>query len=296
MMISKTFSTLIAILALFMFSCSSPDKKPREISKNFKKYWYAGEAEITSYKLSQARYGELREGKAVLIYVTEPFLTDKQVKANQPNKNSAPVLKLNSTKNFNTGIYPYSIMNSVFYPLNFNDHALKIVTSVTEWCGQAYMQLNNRSGFDITVHSYFENEADKQLNLDTNILEDELWTQLRVNPENLPAGEIEIIPSFEFIRLNHNEIKPFKATTTLIKNNRFSTYTIDYKNLQRTLEITFQNEFPYTIEGWKETYKSGFGNEAKTLTSSAEKIKTIKSAYWTKNSSTDVYLRDSLGL
>ena len=58
-------------------------KKPtaKELSQTFKDYWYAGKAEITSYKLEQARYGEIRNGKAVLIYVTEDFLPNKQVKA-----------------------------------------------------------------------------------------------------------------------------------------------------------------------------------------------------------------------
>ena len=81
----------------------------RQLSTAFKKYWYAGKAEITSYKLEQARYGELRNGKAVLIYVTEPFSADKQVKADQNAPSNISVLKLNSTKKFLTGIYPYSI-------------------------------------------------------------------------------------------------------------------------------------------------------------------------------------------
>ena len=81
-----------------------------ELSQAFKDYWYQGKAEITSYKLEQARYGEMRDGNAVLIYVTEDFLPEVQVKADRQNAKNIPVLKLNSTKNFNTGIYPYSIM------------------------------------------------------------------------------------------------------------------------------------------------------------------------------------------
>ncbi|MEX0361456.1 MAG: septum formation inhibitor Maf, partial [Allomuricauda sp.] len=56
-----------------------PKKPKKKLSEDFKSYWYAGNAEITSYKLEQARYGELRDGTAVLIYVTEPFLPEKQV-------------------------------------------------------------------------------------------------------------------------------------------------------------------------------------------------------------------------
>ena len=91
--------------------------KNRDISQQFKEYWYAGKAEISSYKLEQARYGELRNGTAALIFVTEDFLPEVQVKADRQNETNIPVLKVNATKNFNTGIYPYSVMTSTFYPV-----------------------------------------------------------------------------------------------------------------------------------------------------------------------------------
>ena len=37
----------------------------------FNAYWYTGLAEITSYSLEQARYGEIHKGSAVLIFVSE---------------------------------------------------------------------------------------------------------------------------------------------------------------------------------------------------------------------------------
>ena len=98
-------------------------KKP--LRKEFKKYWYSGNAEITSYSIEQARYGQLREGTSVLIYVTEPFLPEIQVKADRSASSNIPVLKLNRTKNYLTGIYPYSIMNSTFSPVYDNQHAIK---------------------------------------------------------------------------------------------------------------------------------------------------------------------------
>ena len=268
----------------------------KELSQEFKDYWYAGEAEITSYKLEQARYGEMRSGNAVLIYVTEPFLPEKQVKADKSNSKNIPVLKLNSTKNYLTGIYPYSIMSSSFYPVHDNQHAVKISFSSQEWCGQVYAQLNNREKFEISAHSYFESEADQDLNLDKNILENELWNKIRINPSGLPEGNFKIIPSMEYIRLSHKELKAYNATTTLIKDNELSTFTIEYPELGRTLIINFKTDFPYTIEGWAESFKSGFGPKAKTLTSVAKKMKSIKSPYWQKNSNEFLPLRDSLGL
>lgn len=261
-------------------------------SEEFKSYWYSGKAEITSYKLEQARYGELRDGTAVLVYVTEDFLPEKQVKADNYNKSNIPVLKLNATKNFNTGIYPYSIMQSTFYPVDNTKHALKVTCSVQEWCGQVYSQLNNRSQFEIKSHSYFESEADQNFSLDKTILENELWTQLRIDPTSLPKGTLEIIPSFEFIRLKHIELKAYKAIAELNKGS----YQITYPYLHRTLIINFNSNFPYEITDWEETYKDGYGEQAQILTTKATKLKTINSAYWSKNRNSDEVLRETLQL
>ena len=271
-------------------------EKPKELSEEFKKYWYAGSAEITAYQLEQARYGEIREGKAVLIYVTEDFASKEQVKADRPNDSNIPVMKLNATKKFNTGIYPYSIMQSVFYPVADNQHAIKISNSMQEWCGHIYAQLNNREKYNITSHSYFQREADQNFSIDKDILENELWAKIRINPDNLPKGDIRIIPSFEYSRLKHKEIKAFKATATLKKEGNLSTYTLAYPELSRTLSITFNTSFPHEIETWTETFKSGFGAGAKELTTKATKLKRIKSAYWGKNSNKDEVLREELGL
>lgn len=272
----------------------SEPKKP--LSEEFKEYWYAGNAEISSYSLEQARYGELREGTAVLIYVTEPFLPGLQVKADNSDPSNIPVLKLNATKNYLTGIYPYSIMTSSFYPVHDNQHALKVSFSSQEWCGHVYAQLNNRNDFEIMSHSYFGTEADEDFHLNKAVLENEIWNKIRINPKDLPTGTIEIIPSLEFIRLSHKELKAYNATTAMVVNGPTTVYEISYPELERTLKIQFLTKFPYTIEGWTETFKGGFGENAKTLTSSATLIKRIKTPYWQQNSNKDLYLRDSLGL
>lgn len=261
-----------------------PEKEPQKTSQEFNDYWYAGEAEISSYKLEQARYGEIRNGHAVLVYVTEPFLNDKQVKADYNNDTNIPVLKLNSTKKFNTGIYPYSIMQSTFYPVSNNRHALKVSGSVQEWCGHVYTQINNRDQFDVTSHSYFESEADQDFSIEKTHLENEIWTQLRINPKSLPVGTFKIIPSIEYVRLKHKKLKAYNASAELKNDN----YTISYPELNRTLSINFTKTFPYTIESWEETING--------LTTKATKLKTIKSSYWSKNSNKDETLRKTLQL
>ena len=271
-----------------------PPKKP--LSEDFKKYWYGGKAEITSYKLEQARYGQLREGHSVLIYVTEPFLPKKQVKADGKNADNVNVLKLNGTKKFLTGIYPYSVMSSTFYPVYDNQHAIKTSLSMQEWCGHVYSQINNRDQFEFTSHSYFENEADQKLTMEKDLLENEIWTKIRINPADLPTGNLKIIPSLEYIRLRHKELKAYNATANLSTQNGVSSYTITYPNLERTLTINFTSDFPYTIENWTEEFKSGFGPKAKMLTTKATKLKSLKTAYWGQNGNEDMVLRDSLEL
>ncbi|WP_165749626.1 septum formation inhibitor Maf [Cellulophaga sp. Z1A5H] len=272
-------------------------KTKKNLSAEFKTYWYSGNAEITSYKLDQARYGEMRGGNAVLIYVTEPFLADKQVKADGSNPTNIPVLKLNSVKNYITGIYPYSLMTSSFYPVQDDTHAVKLSFSAQEWCGHIYAQLNNREQFELVSHSYFESEADQEFSLEKTILENELWNKIRINPENLPVGSYDIIPSLEYIRQTHKTLKAYPATLSLeAKNDTLQTYTLTYPELERTLKIDFTKAFPHTIEGWSETYISGYGNKAKSLTTTAIKNKTIITPYWQQNKNSDLFLRDSLGL
>ncbi len=267
----------------------------KELSSAFKKYWYAGKAEITSYTLAQARYGELRAGNAVLIYVTEPFSAEKQVKADAQNADNISVLKLNSTKNYLTGIYPYAIMTSSFYPVYGNSHALKVAFSAQEWCGQVYAQLNNKENFEITSHSYFESEGDQQLSLEKTLLEDEIWNKIRINPIDLPVGEVNIIPSFEYIRLLHKELKAYKAIAqTEILENGIQSYSISYPELARKLTINFTPEFPYSIESWTETTQTGYGTDVKEITTTAQKNKRIITPYWQQNKNSDLFLRDSL--
>ena len=247
-----------------------------QLSQTFKNHWFDGFAEISSYELTQSRYGQQRIGKAVLIFVTEDFLAKEQVKANQKSKTTIPVLKSNRTKNFLTGIYPYSIMSSSFSSLRKKHPLVKTVASIQEWCGQSYLQLNAREKENTLIsHSYFEGEADQNLTLPKTINEDELWNLIRFNPKNLPVGEFYLLPSLEIIRLNHIEPKAVKATASLQAGN----YTLYIPSLQRSLSIQFDPNFPYTIEGWEEKYD----HKGEQYTSTAKRIYTERRQYWQEN-------------
>lgn len=288
---------------LFLF-CNKPEEKttyPIEkkdttvsVQKHpkFNTYWNTGKAEITSYALTQSRYGQIHQGTAVNIFVTEEFLPNKQVKADNQDEHNISILKLNSTKKFVTGIYPYSLMTSTFTPIYTSQKAIKISFSSQEWCGNTFVQLNNRAQFEIDFRSYFETNADKKIVLTKNILENDLWNLLRINPKKLPTGNFNSIPSFEFLALNHQKIAAYQANASLKEEGDFITYSIYYPSLKRELIIKATKKFPFTIENWKET----FTKNGKENTSEATKIKTIQAAYWNKKRVTDTKERTLLGL
>ncbi|MEL7426541.1 MAG: hypothetical protein AAFN81_26350 [Bacteroidota bacterium] len=69
------------------------------------KYWYQGLGELNTYELEQNRYQGIHKGQLLLIFVSEDFLTDKQVKNDRyQNPNSTKILKTNSITRFTTGL------------------------------------------------------------------------------------------------------------------------------------------------------------------------------------------------
>lgn len=260
-------------------------------SKQVQNFWFAG-AEISSFELSQDRYGKNHPGHAELIFVTEPFLTDKQVKNESNKPNSTPVLKLNHLTTFNTGIYSYRTMTSTFRPIDVQKfpHALKSTTSVQDWCGQAFQQTNFKNNtWNTQLRSYFENEADQNLTLKPTHLEEELWLTLRLDPKKLPTGETEIIPSALYQRYNHATIEPLKASATLTESNKSSKYTLNYPSINRTLTIHFDTQFPHIIRKYTETNPSG-------TTTATLKKRLMNSNYWSQHNPEDAPKRKKLGL
>lgn len=294
-------STFI-ILALITFGCadvnSQQGKKATPVSQEWKDYWYSGKAELTRYKLEQSRYGEIHEGDAVLIFVTEDFRTDQQVKyEGGPKENVQSVLKLNNTKRFWTGIYPYSLITSSFSPVD-GQATLKVSTSAQEWCGHSYTQLNLRKGkYEGVLHSYFQQEGDQEFSLDGALLEDEVWAMIRMRPEDLPVGEVPMILGTQFQRLKHREFQVEKANASLssfedksLSEAPLSKYRIAYQGFDRVLEITYETAFPHTIVAWEE-------HEGKpgALTTRAVRTHSVKSPYWGQHNLADSVMRHQLG-
>ena len=289
----------IILFLILIFAYAGADSQPEiAIENDFGSYWYQGKAELSRYDLHQVRYGQIHNGDAVLIFVTEDFLPEKQVKYEYgpAPDNLAKVLKLNFTRKFYTGIYPYSMMSSVFTPLN-ESRTFKVTTTVQEWCGHTFLQLNARKDkYHGRLYSYFQGEGDSEFELDNVILEDEVWTKLRLNPGNLPIGEIKIIPGTQYQRLLHIEPAVHQAVTTMNSmKNGHSEYRIEYSSLKRSLIIRFDSEFPHQISEWEEIHEPVLG-QGNMMITRATRTNSILLDYWNKNRIEDKVLLDQLGL
>ena len=286
---------LAAFLALVSGSSATNSLSPAE---RFGKYWYQDKAELTRYELNQARYGEMHKGEAVLIFVTEPFLPDKQVKLEQgdPSK-GLTVLKLNSVRKFFTGIYPYSLMTSTFTPVDFaRTRTLKVASSSQEWCGQTFTQVNFRNGrYEGALRSYFEAEGDRAFDFAPAWLEDEIWTRIRLAPETLPVGRVQVVPGLQYARLWHKAVRPEEVRASLRSEGSENVYAIDYAAISRRLVIRFEKEFPYRILGWTETQPGAFEGSP-LLTTKAVATGSLLLDYWRRHNNADAHFRKQLGV
>lgn len=287
-------------MAVSLAGCQKESREDRNPpvyqTQQFHYYWHAGKAEINAYDLNQSRYGESRRGKAVLIFVTEDLSKKLQVKLDDPSEgHKINVLKLNFVKKFITGIYPYSMMLSVFTPTNREKEpsSLKATMSSQEWCGQVYTQLNLRgTRYAIKSHSYFEQEGDQKFSVRQALLEDEIWNFIRLDQAHLPTGEIKVIPGLFHTRLNHTDIEITDAVAARSESDSDYQYTLTYPETERVLKIRFEKNFPFKILGWQESWKE----KGKTMTTTATLDRSLFMDYWTKNENKFQYLRDSLNL
>jgi len=304
--------SLLFATALLALSCArvSDNKADLAIPVAFQdnewhQYWYAGDAEVNVYEVEQARYAEVHPGTTVLVFVTEDFLTDKQVKNEKyENANSTSVLKTNLIQNFTTGLYDYSIMSSVFTPVDVEKYpsTFKVTTTSQDWCGHSFMQLNHRKNkLKVSQYSYFESEGDKIFDVTSTLIEDELLNRIRIDPNTLPSGTNQILPSTVFARLKHIEYKPYTAQFSKISyagkeftGDDLQVYKIVFPDLNRTKEIIYESDFPHHIVGWTDEYPVVMSGEK--LRTIARKKSSKKLAYWSKHNLQHSDLRSELGL
>ena len=112
----------------------------------------------------------------------------------------------------------------------------------------------------------------------------------------MKQGEVSFIPSFQFLRLKHKEIKNYTAKAELKSENEQFIYTVEYKDIDRSIRIWFEKEFPYKILKWEEHENNSIMEIPDYLVSKGTLKESLLLDYWNKNGVKDEYLRENLGL
>ena len=287
---------LAVVFLTFLASCSTSGREGVE-EEQFSKYWYQGKAEINIFDLQQSRYGQIRPGKAVMIFVTEDFSKSKQVKLDNPQdrpSDAQKVMKLNMTRDFVTGVYPYHTMLSVFTPVYEEVPSPKLTSSVTEWCGQSFTQLNFKSGkYNTKQFSYFESEGDAETKIDA-AAEEEIFNLIRLNPDLVEMGNRSLIPSLLFQRFAHIPLQAEQATVSKreVGSNQ-AEIEVAYSEIGRKLIVRFNQFFPYEIVAFQEVWTKADGKQEVTT---ATRTSMQLLPYWQQNERVFEPLRKDLGL
>jgi len=299
-------NTILSLLAicLFTLSCSSPKPAAKaqpaqdlRFDRTFWSHWGDGMAEVAGYDLSYPRYGEIRPGVAVTIFVTETFSDSARVKADpgkHPPLDEFPVMKMNLIRDFQTGIYDYNTMLSSFVSLTATGgkpagSATKLTFSSQEWCGQVWQQvLFGLRSAKFTMHSYFDGEADGQREIPypkEGVSEDALmlWARGMARPELQPGESrmVQTLLAMQESRESHRQ--PAWLRTTLSRSAVSQTVTVPAgafeveawtaereDGLKRTFFV--EKAFPHRIVRWE----TSAGEQAELL--GAARLK-----YWRLN-------------
>lgn len=299
---------LFALIAALLQACSlNQNPPPAQLTKAQNDYWLQGKAEVTRFNLTQARYGNLNRGELILIMVTEPFNTAKQVKSeSSPGAGDQLIFKAQTVRKFVTGIYDYTMTTTSFKPVADAEKSLKINGTSVEWCGQTFYQLN-RKGDDYRVESrsYFEAESDENYALSGAISEDEIWQRIRLNPAALPLGRIRIIPALVSARLRHRRLAAEDAVAglndyrgSLVPASGLRVFSLTYAGnsaAERHVEFIFESAFPYKIRAQTEEYMDGF-EKPKKLKTVAVAANQMMVDYWRTHNPEHEKLRNELGV
>jgi hypothetical protein len=215
------------------------------------------------------------------------------------------VIKLNDIRKFNTGIYDYSVMTSVFASVEQKKNiprfaAMKVAFTSQEWCGTVFEQTLRKNGaYENSIFNYFESEGTASYRFehaDTVETEENLWIHVReLRGPILEEGRskpIAVIPSAWSRRKSHTP--PAIIPGTLVKGTQRHIRTaIGHKkavpftwllNGKRTL-VWVEAKYPHRIMQWEEPD----GSTGKILASRRE-------PYWKKNDNKHEYLRGLLKL
>ena len=294
---------------LLLLACATSTPS-HAATAGFWEHWGDGKAEVSSYDLVQPRYDALHAGTAVLIFVTEDFSWSERVKADpgaHPASDLRPVLKLNETRDFTTGIYTYHTMTSSFSRVEGGDgmaalDPIKLTFSAQEWCGMVYDELVMGPGtLHEMGHTYFDSDtrAPTQARVPKDVVYgDTIAVLLRgLEGEWVARGasrEVPWMPSRMDQRFAHVAPAVGKATvsraaTTTSQTTPAGTFTVDRYDVAvaggPTQTWFVEEAWPHHIIAWESST-----GERGTLRG------TDRLPYWGMHAPEDVAARARVGL
>lgn len=308
---------LSPVLFLLLAGCGTPngpawpDAPTAGASDAFWKTWGDGNAEVATYAATVSRYDSLRAASVVLVTVTEPVDRTTWIKDDSATGNARlDVIKLNHMETFQTGVYPYSVMTSVFMPVaDFGADVggrfapAKLTLTAQEWCGHVWHGVWPSAGsFQASMRSYFatEGETDRTVEAPKGTLyEDALLVQLRELDGPFAGGADwsgSLVPALWEQRMAHRPLAPVAATIARADTAvagpdgdplAATRFRIAYAGARGPFvrTVVVEKQAPRRVLGW--------------TTSRGERVRLVRSLrmpYWRLNRPGDTRWRDSLGL
>lgn len=298
-------------LAMLLCSCASIPTatggaaQPAVAPAGFWEHWGDGQAELNGYQIQQPRYGEIRTGEGVSVFVTETFTHAQRLKSDGGHSDEYPVIKFNDVRDFQTGIYDYNAMTSAFVRLDGADALglpVKVSFSMQEWCGHVWDQiLVDQSRWSRVGHSYFDGEGDASTSGDLPngaVFADALPIYVRgLAGELIAPGaqrSLTLFPRLMAARLTHRPAQPVQAT--LSRSKAPATVTVPAGSFEvdlftvaisggTTTTYAVERASPYRLVRWEVD-----NGERGELTG------TTRLKYWQTVREGDEALRQQLGL
>lgn len=278
---------------------SFPARPTATASEAFTRAWSDGQAELSGYTARVNRYGEMRDAQLVLVYVTEPMDRATWIKDDDaPAERRVNVLKLNASLKFQTGVYPYSVLTSVFSPVDRYRAEpfapVKISLTVQEWCGHVFHAVwPGEDRYTEQLMSYFANEGERRREVTTpanTLYEDALLIQLRELDGPFAGGRDwsgSLVPSLWSLRRAHVESAPVSATITrervTVDGHPVNRFVLRHAGATRTIDVEAEGD--HRVLGWR----GSDGEEVRLLRSA-------RMAYWRLNHEGDEAQRRLFGL
>jgi hypothetical protein len=251
---------------------------------------------MIGYEAITPRYGHLRRSELALVYVTEPFSRRTLIKDDDARgADRMDVLKLNVSERFQTGVYPYSVLTSVFCPTDAirseRFSPAKITLSAQEWCGHVYLGVwPDEDAYALRGMSYFasEGEVDDRVQTPADALyEDALLIQLRELDGPFHGGrdwEGALVPALWRNRRAHRPLAPVSARITRREIDRdLLRFSLESEGFTRTFDVERGGD--RRVVGWS----SSDGARTRLLRST-------RMAYWSLHGPGDEARRAEFGL